>query len=197
MSKTAIVLLASGLSSRFEKGDKLMAPLADAPVLARAAALGAHAARRFAVVGVDQTDRRDLLTAAGWTLVDNPDPAAGMGAALALGAAAVAATHAGGLLVALADMPLITDRHLAALTARAEDGAAAVFSKGGDAFGPPAFFARSTFDALSRLEGDQGARGLRDRLGATATVAVQPDDMIDVDSVDDLARATAVLDKRR
>ena len=63
--RTAILLLASGLSSRFGAGDKLMADLHGRPVLAHAASVLADrsVARRVAVVGTGQTARKACLEA--------------------------------------------------------------------------------------------------------------------------------------
>ena len=119
--RTAILLLASGLSSRFGAGDKLMANLNGRPILARAAGALANrpVAKRVAVVGKDQTARKACLEALGFEIVLNPAPEDGQGRTLAIGSQYVRdATEADSVLILLGDMPFVTDTHLAGIPAR-------------------------------------------------------------------------------
>ncbi|MCA8899759.1 MAG: nucleotidyltransferase family protein [Hyphomonas sp.] len=189
--RTAILLLASGLSSRFETGDKLLAPLSGRTVLDHAAdALsGASPAARIAVVGVGQDARRAALEARGFDIVINPEPARGQGHSLALGAARVRdMTQAETLLILLADMPNVSDSHLTNLAAAHANGAQAVMTRTGDVLCPPALFARASFDALACLNGDQGARSVFFSCDQRTTVETTPDEVMDIDCIADLRR---------
>ena len=159
--RTAILLLASGLSSRFRAGDKLMADLDGRPVLARAAGALANriVAKRVAVVGMDQSARRTCLEALGFEIVLNPAPEDGQGRTLAIGSQYVRdATDADSVLILLGDMPFVTDTHLEGLAEALSQGASSVMSETGGRLSPPALFRRDHFDQLAAVTGDRGAR---------------------------------------
>ena len=184
----ALVLLASGLSRRFG-GDKLLAPLAGAPLLARAAGLLAQWPRnsRLAVVGRDQPARRTLLQAHGWTLIDNARPELGQGHSLALAAQALQAGPFVAAVVCLADMPQIVDAHVLQLIDCYRDGAAGVVSAiRGGLGGPPALLPRSQFAAMAALTGEGGARRLLRPPANTLEVLLPAADLVDVDTEADL-----------
>lgn len=187
----ALALLASGMSMRFG-GDKLMSALHGRPVLSFAASslVGRPVGARLAVVGVHQSARRALLAEAGWTLVDNPVPEAGQGAALARAAAAASALAqpAAMLLVTLADMPCVPDAHLEALIAACGSDVDAVVSKAGDLTGPPAAFSSRALSLLQTLTGDQGAKPLLAQLRTVRHVGIDARRLADVDTPEDLKR---------
>lgn len=188
LAATAIVLLASGTSTRFG-GDKLMASFRDAPLLMAAASALAdeRVAARIAVVGAAQTSRRAVLFQAGWTLADNPDPEAGQGLALACGIRAASQTNAESILILLADMPLVPDDHLRHLAKLMDGTLEAVMTDAGGTLMPPAIFARRHFEALSILSGDRGARSVFEGLSATGTLPLDAGLARDVDTPADLA----------
>ena len=184
-----LALLASGLSTRFG-GDKLMAELQGKPVLSYAAAAlqGRTLTARMAVVGTAQNERRALLEAAGWSLIDNTAPEAGQGAALALAAEAALARSAAIMLVTLADMPFVPDSHLDALLGACRGGADAVLSEAGGVAGPPAAFAARALAVLRRLSGDHGAKAALGRLSRVQRIRLEPAHFADIDTKEDLAR---------
>lgn len=192
----ALVLLASGLSERFEGGDKLMAMLAGRPVLAHAArALSGHKVNaRVAIVGTGQTERRALLEAMGWSIAENAAPELGQGSALAVSMQfARDRTKAGAALILLGDMPNVPALHLAQLAAALGPEVAAIMSEAGGVLCPPALFRRSSFDALCSLEGDRGARDVFKRLGGTKTIACAAEFLLDIDTAADLAYARRIV----
>lgn len=94
------------------------------------------------------------------------------------------ASRADALLIALADQPLITVEHLTALRNAWLAGAPIAASRFSGVVGAPAVFDRSRWDALSRLEGDQGAGRL---LRAESVTAIDwAGGAIDVDTPDDV-----------
>lgn len=188
LAATAIVLLASGTSTRFG-GDKLMAPFRGAPLLraAGSALADERVAARIAVVGTAQASRRADLIQAGWTLAGNPDPEAGQGYALACGIRVAAQTGAENILILLADMPLVPDDHLRGLASLMDGTLEAVMTDAGGTLMPPAIFARRHFEALSILSGDRGARRVFEGLSATGTLPLDPALARDVDTPADLA----------
>ena len=166
------------------------------PVCTHAAQLfqADETAARFAVVGSTQSRRQTLLHSLGWTIVTNTDPALGQGLSLAKGIAAVRdRTSAQAALILLADMPLIPLTHLSTLAEKLDGPVQAVMSDVAGTLSPPAIFARSTFDALSKLNGDRGARALFNTLSTTNTHSLDPSQAIDIDQQADLISAEEAL----
>ncbi len=185
--RVGLVLLASGMSSRFG-GDKLMADLGGAPLLMRTAGMlgDLKVARGFAVVGQDQLARQTVLSPLGWNIVHNPKPEDGQGASIALGVAAVRKAGLSAALIMLADMPFVPRNHLSGLVAGLGPGAPAVMSLIGDRLMPPAIFGASIFPKLEMLKGDQGARQIVSSLSGLEHLALDLQSAVDIDTPADL-----------
>ena len=119
--RLAVAVLAAGQSSRFGPADKLTACL-------RGQRLGELACRTLADMPFAQrwviAARADHPCASSWqasgfTVAVNPQAASGMGTSVALAATLALDAQVGGLLIALADMPLVPAGHYHALIARA------------------------------------------------------------------------------
>ena len=95
---------------------------------------------------------------------------------------------AGAVIVLLADQPLVTPAHLAALVA-AWSGAETeiVASSYAGTTGVPALFARGAFDRLLALRGDQGARALFDDARFEVRTVAFADAAVDIDTPADLS----------
>lgn len=188
---TALILLAAGQSRRFESGDKLLATLDGKAVLQHAAHLleGQQTAGNIAVVGPDDAPRAEALSAAGWQVAQNQDAAKGQATSLSVGIRGAQETGANAALILLADMPHIDEPYLHALLDTFRQGRTAVMSKVDGILCPPAIFHHSTFDALTKLSGDTGAKSLFNQLSNTATVDLAPDRALDIDTTADLDRA--------
>ena len=102
------VILAAGLGSRFGATPKMLAPYGDRPMVRRAveAALASRAVSVVAVLGAHRQAVRDALAGLDLTLIENPDPAAGLSASLRLGLAALP-PRTRAAVVLLGDMPRI------------------------------------------------------------------------------------------
>lgn len=190
--QASILLLASGLSSRFGAEDKLMADLNGRPVLSYPArVLGAEpGVRRFAVVGAFQEARKAWLEAHGFRVVTNPVPEKGQGRSLAIGMEHIRdTTSSDKVLILLGDMPFVTDALVTRLAATLARGASAVMSEANGVLSPPAMFRRSAFDRLASLEGDRGARSVFDQLPEARVVATDAGMLTDIDDRNDLERA--------
>ncbi|MGH1420634.1 MAG: nucleotidyltransferase family protein [Hyphomonas sp.] len=193
----ALLLLASGLSSRFEDGDKLVATLGTTSVLGHIAGLDVSPASqaRIAIVRPDTPARRDCLEHTGWVCLDNPSPERGQALALRLGISHIRQhTQADAVLILLADMPFITSAQLTQLTNALTPSCRAVMSSNGTASMPPALFRRPDFVALEGLTGDTGARGLFHTLDNTVTIDLPVQALKDIDTLSDLQSAEASLD---
>jgi molybdenum cofactor cytidylyltransferase len=193
-----VALLAAGASARFGADDKLLADLGGRPLLDHAARVGltVPAAQH---VFVARPAFPGHATPSGYVRLDNARAGEGLGASLRL--AALHAMAAGGeaLLVLLADMPLVSAAHLAALLAMAGDDRPVMTRRpdgNGDGDGdggggqPPALFPAALLPALAALGGDKGAR---DMAGKPRLIAAAPETLLDVDTPDDLARARGLL----
>lgn len=189
LDHTAVVLLAGGLSARFDKGDKLLANLNGRPVLSYAASLMPAANWRFAVTPTDTPERTACLEAHNWTVLHNHHPAHGQSQSLSMAIRAVEATAARSVIILLGDMPLITDNHLMQMLTLAS-GKDAVMSRGPEALMPPAIFTRPSFPALMALTGDKGARSVFETLSNTATLPLAENQALDIDTCADLTRAS-------
>lgn len=177
----AVAVLAAGRSTRFVS-DKLMVSLDGFP-------LGAHAGKIIAQIGFgwrfaicrEGTPLASYFEALGFNVVANAAPEAGQALSLHLAVQAAEQTDAKALLVTLADMPFVTQRHLAAVAAG--DGLTA--SSDGHTRSPPALFPRSYWPLLLATKGDKGARALLDE---ACFVTATPDELRDIDVADDLPR---------
>lgn len=182
--RTALVLLAAGLSRRFgEGGSKLDSDLWGRPVglQAPAALAGFPFLDRVAVV------RRAALdyAAHGFRVVRNDDPEGDLASSIRFGIGLAIGRRPEAALIVLADMPLVTAAHVDRLLQAANESDAVVASQDGLRPSPPALFGRDRFDALLSLRGDRGARDL---LAAATLVPAAPDELVDVDTPEDMDR---------
>ena len=189
------VLLAAGRGSRFDAAgvaNKLLALLPDGiPVAVQAArhlkqALGDVVAvvPAAATHGAQVEQLAALLGEAGCEVLRYAEAARGMGASLAAGVAA--RPHAGGWVIALADMPWIAPETITQV-ANALDSHSCVAPFHAGQRGHPIGFGADFFAGLTSLDGDEGARRLID---PTKLVRIESDDagiLRDVDTPADLA----------
>lgn len=153
------IVLAAGASRRFGSAKQL--------AIFRGQPLVTHAIRLAEAV----TGNRSLLVAGNqWPLVAaacaplagylvvNPDFAAGLASSISAGVSAVAGS-ATGILLLMADQPLIEARHLHEIVeAWSRNPERIVASEFDGIDGPPVLFPASVFPELRALQGDSGAR---------------------------------------
>ena len=183
---TALILLAAGKSARFGLSDKLTEIFLGQP-------LGMHVvtaleavpfARRVVVRDGVQLD----YAARGYHEVHNTRPEEGLSLSLKMGVEAARGPGIEAVLVALADMPRVTAAQIYRLFDAASGADAIVASSDGVHPKPPALFGANRFDALVALEGDSGARDL---ILAGRHVVTHPDELIDVDTEEELGELMA------
>jgi len=186
----AVAVLAAGQSRRFGPADKLAANFRGmrlgehvCHVLA-----GLHLAHRWVIAARGDHPCGRSWQADGFTLALNPQAASCMGTSLALAANLALEADADGLLIALADMPLVPAEHYRTLLARAATNgpAAIVASTAGGVRSPPAAFGRDHLAALAAMTGDLGARALLHR---AELVPCDEELLIDIDDEHALNRA--------
>lgn len=149
------------------------------------AAVQGQGPHQLVVVLGAQADRlAPLVTAAGARAVISEQWRDGMGASLASGALALAPGH--GVLVMLADQPLVKAADIGKLVAAWQEcpqSPAAASSK--DYLGPPVLFPAADLNRLRQLSGPHGARGLL--RGRHVSAVAMDGATLDIDSPEDLA----------
>lgn len=185
-----MAVLAAGQSRRFGSGDKLAARFRGQHLgeLACHALAGLDFAHRWVIAARADHPCAQSWQADGFTVAVNAQAASGMGTSVALAATLALEAKADGLLIALADMPLVPVDHFRALLARAAaTGPGALIASAADGVRlPPAAFGRDHLAALASFTGDVGARGL---LHGAELIACAPEVLIDIDDEQTLARA--------
>lgn len=191
--KIVCAVLAAGGSSRLGRPKQLV-PFRGEPLVRRVTqvALASRCASVAVIVGAEsasvETAVRDLPV----RCVVNGAWQEGIASSVRAAVAWAREQRAEGLLLVLADQPLLTSAHVDQLVLGLRAGAPAAGSAYEDVLGVPAAFSASQFDALAALEGDRGAtRVLRETQGAV-TIS-WPEGLVDVDSEADV-RALAQLE---
>lgn len=178
---TALILLAAGKSERFGLSDKLTEMFLGQP-------LGMHVvtaleavpfAKRVVVVDGGQLD----YAARGYQVIHNDEPERGMALSVQLGLQAARGEGVEAVIIALADMPRVTAAQIYRLFDAAHGPDTVAASSDGQNPKPPVLFGAARFDALMELRGDKGAR---DMVLGGRHVVTTPDELIDVDTGEEL-----------
>jgi len=187
------ILLAAGRGRRFDPAgvqNKLLQRLPDGDfvVVASARRLLAVLPRVVAVVPPRDGGVANALRALGCTVTVCPDADSGMGLSLAhaIRHAPLDAHGANGWLVALGDMPFVTEATLQALVRAIDDGAEIAAPLFDGRRGNPVAFGASHHAALLALDGDQGARRLLASSPVTTIAVPDPGILRDIDTQGDL-----------
>lgn len=190
-----ILLLAAGEGSRFG-GAKQLAEIAGEPMVRRVArTLLDIDAPMLVVTGAYADEVETVLDDLPLSLVRCEDWQLGMGNSLAAGVRALSRmySHASGVLVCLADQPLLDAAALRAMLQRHLLAPRQVLvSEHGGVQSPPVLFPRDCFGALAALSGPHGARRLLQQEAARVETFRVPA-WIDVDSPEDLHHVRALL----
>lgn len=196
MHKTAIVLVASGLSRRFGRQDKMLASLGGQPLVEHAAnaITSLHPIVRVAVCPANRPAISERLIDQ-FVIAVNKKPKDGLGHSIALGAQVALQFKPDAIMVCMGDMPFVEPWLLDALTRRlAEGGADIVHAGASNSPHPPTVFGRACFDRLAALDGDDGAKSLMraSDLKVVAFSAPAPV-LLDIDTREDLELAQRQL----
>ena len=189
----AALVLAAGSSSRLGRPKQLLVYQGET-LLHRAVrtALAAGYAPVVVVTGALDAALRHAVADLPCRAVHNPDWAAGMGASIRAGLAALGPA-APAVLVMGCDQPLVAAGQLAALVQRQQaTGAPAVAAAYADAFGIPALFAATALADLRGIRPEQGAKPLLARYGPALALVPMPAAAFDVDTP---AAYQALLDR--
>lgn len=184
--RLGVALLAAGSSKRFGKADKLAADYRGR-MLAQYAALAIPVERfekAWVVSSAPDHPCEPTWRDSGFSPLLNPDATHGMGTSVALAARAAIEASLDGLLIALADMPLVPRSHFEALIQSCEGPERLAVSALGKVRMPPAIFGSAHFSRLGETAGDRGARAL---LGQGVIVECPAAWLKDIDTIDDLS----------
>lgn len=178
---TALILLAAGKSERFGLSDKLTEVFLGQP-------LGMHVVTALEAVPfakrVVVVDGGDLDYAArGYQVIRNERPEEGLSLSVKLGLEAARGDGIEAVIFALADMPRVTAAQIYRLFDAEHGPDTIAASSDGVNPKPPVLFGAGRFDSLMKLEGDRGAREMV--LGGRHVVTT-PEELIDVDTEDEL-----------
>jgi len=191
-----VVLLAGGCASRFGS-DKRLSPLQDGRMLMLATIDNVRRAGLPLLVCLrsHDDDIEQTLLSEGVRCRKCPDSSQGMGSTLANGVAAIAGSWCG-VLVGLADMPLIEPETYILVSGKLQPGEIVVPTYHNKR-GHPVGFDRSYFPRLLALSGDRGARGiLASNPGSIIEMELDdPGVLIDVDVPEDLRRVSRRTDE--
>jgi molybdenum cofactor cytidylyltransferase len=190
MNRTAIVLLASGLSRRYGGKDKMLETLGGRPLVEHAASIvaGLDALTRIAVCPADRKQIGERLIDR-FVIAVNKRPKEGLGHSIAVGAKVALQFKPDAILIVMGDMAFIEEWILLDLVEGLGSGGADIVHSGGsDGVRPPTAFGEACFDELAKLEGDEGARPLLQggrfrvaSIGAPAPLLVDIDTKEDID----------------
>ena len=167
------------------------------PLLRRAVAtaISANPAHVIAVVGANEELLRPILDGMEIEVAVNADWQTGMASSIRCGINQLMAVapDCDGVLVMLADQPLITGQSLnKILKAREEYGAGIVAARYKGGLGTPAFFPREYFESLLKLDGSGGAKKLLEGLGDRVLALDLPEAAEDIDTPEDYAAFISV-----
>lgn len=174
------LLLAAGASRRFGSDDKLLASLCDQPVISYAAAAMRNTSLERRIAVITNPDLRPFLS--GFELIEIASRV--QSDSLIAGIKAAGSTDR--LLIALADMPLITSQLLEQVVARTTDEFPAACHDG-EQTSPPACFPQSWLALIAAASGDRGAGKLIRDLPEDSLI-LAPGLLADIDTSADLAR---------
>lgn len=197
MNDCAVIVLASGLSQRFGEQNKLLSPVNDRPLASYVARLIGEAGFRtaIAVTPPGEPELAAIFQAQQFRIVENPFPENGLGVSISMGVHALKNAAAEGAFLLLADMPCVTGQTLRRLYERPPTADAAI-CESDKLTSPPGFFPAKSFSRLSTLDGQDGAKSLMRNLASVHQIQVSPEELFDVDTPGDIARAEKVLTGR-
>lgn len=193
LSRTAIVLLASGLSRRYGRRDKLLAPLSGAPLIEHSAAVlsDMHALTRVAVCPSENHGLRNRLTNR-FVIALNHKPRHGLGHSIALGVHVALQFKPEAIVMCMGDMPFLEPWMVDTLLARlgGPGGADIVHAGSSQRVHPPTAFGEACFDQLRTLDGDDGAKRIIGQGGFNVLALDMPAPLlVDVDTPEQLRYA--------
>ncbi|HBT32252.1 MAG TPA: hypothetical protein DEB15_05175 [Pusillimonas sp.] len=188
--EAACVVLAAGSSRRMGAHNKLLLPYRGMPMVRQVVlqALASYCSRVVVVLGHHAPEVQQALSGLSVQFVHNAEYAQGMGNSVAAGVSRVPADE--GAIICLGDMPRVNAQVLNMLidAFQADERNEICRPRYKGQAGNPVLWGPSFLPALSRLQGDEGARGILQAHDAyVCWVDVETDGVLhDVDQPNDL-----------
>lgn len=187
------ILLAAGFGRRFQadatmQQDKLLATLPNQhSVLSQSAQVLIQALpNSIAVVQAHQVERINILNTLGFQVIKSERAQDGM--AYAIADAVKSSATASGWLIALADMPWVSDALIRTMLTKMEQPNTVVAPRFNGKRGQPVAFGKNWYDQLVNLKGDTGARELLSKANINWVNWHDASIFLDVDTPNDLAQ---------
>jgi len=190
MNRVGLILMAAGGASRMGRPKQLL-PYRGRPLVCHAAATAIEAGCRpvIVVLGARAAEIAPVLEQQPVDVVENPLWEQGMGTSIQAGLAALEGRGLDGVILALADQPLITAAILRGLVdAHRASGLPIVAAQYAGTAGVPVFFHRSYYSALLALAPGQGCKGVILGNRERALLIDCPEAELDVDTPEDYRR---------
>jgi molybdenum cofactor cytidylyltransferase len=187
LDRVAVILLASGLSRRYGRRDKLMAKLGGKRLIEHSADVIADlpVMTRVAVCPSEHHDLRDRL-AGRFVIAINKKPKHGLGHSIAIGVQVALQFRPDAIVVCMGDMPFIEPWLVVSLVSGLAD-ADIVHAGAAPRVHPPTAFGPACFDQLRELDGDDGAKKIIGQGGfRVASLAAPAPLLLDVDTREEL-----------
>ncbi len=188
-NRVGCIVLAAGRSERFGPTDKLAADFRGRPLLH-------HVLETLCAVGFAQKivvcrPATPDISGLGYDRLEVGPTDSRQSDSLRAGIRTLHAYALDAFLIALGDMPAITEAHINRLLDQfdPDDLRCVIASASGETRGPPALFAAGLAGELASIAGDQGARTLLRRAVAVHAPSAE---LIDVDTPGDLGRAAEI-----
>lgn len=199
LSRTVIIMLASGRSRRFGWRDKLMQTVGGKPLLEHAATTlsSMEALAKIAVCPSDHPRIGQMLNDR-FVIAVNKHSKEGMGRSIATGMDVALQFKPDAVVVCMADMPFIeqdTVQHVVGTLGW--EGVNIAHAGVHPGARPPSAFDSTCFEALRCLQGDEGARTVitMDRFRVVGVAAPAPT-LVDVDTQEELEYARRQMEVR-
>lgn len=194
MNDVAFILLGAGAATRMGRPKQLL-EFRGRPLIRHCAeeALRSVCRPLVVVLGAHATEVERALSGLPVRVVLNPCWEEGMGTSIQAGLTAVRSDSVSGVILGLADQPLVTARHIDALVeVHRQSGKDLIASSYADTVGVPALFGRSSFAELAQLEPAQGCKGILMGHRATLVSLPCPEALCDVDTPTDYEKVAAL-----
>jgi molybdenum cofactor cytidylyltransferase len=142
----------------------------------------------YVILGSNHNEIRNTITQKVSILV-NPDWQKGMGSTITYAMRSIFNFDYEGIILSVCDQPHINNKIYSNLIAASKiENASIVVSKYRTSSGPPTFFSKAHFDALSRLKGENGAKCVVKNNMNNLTYSDFQLGHIDIDTEDDLRK---------
>ncbi len=197
--KVAAILLAAGTSSRMGGENKLLLKIAGKTILQWSVEniRASKISEAFVVVGEDFAEIQNCLEGLRVEVVSNKNYSSGLSSSLKTGLQKIDYSTEG-VLILLADQPNLQPETINRFLELFNEGRKKIIAGLYDQVtGNPVLFHRDFFDELLQLQGDSGASSLLKRYDEEiATVAIPPEESLDVDTAGDFNKMKVFLENQ-